>query len=112
MEPLIQNRSLGIMPMTIIIDASIVVVISITEFGSFGIAQGQGSTKSTSSSSLSLTPQQKAAICDPNNPKLKVVNTTESKICGIPITVEPHLTSSNMTTGAQAPPRPLAPPSG
>jgi hypothetical protein len=30
-----------------------------------------------------LTPQQKAALCNPNNPKLKFVNSTESKICGI-----------------------------
>jgi hypothetical protein len=38
-------------------------------------------------SSLSLlTPQQKAEMCNPNNPKLKFVNSTESKICGIPPT--------------------------
>jgi hypothetical protein len=73
------------------------------------MAHGQVSNRtssSSSSSSLSLTPQQRAAICNPNNPasKLNSVNTTESKICGIPKTVKPHLSSSNMTTGAQAPP--------
>jgi hypothetical protein len=48
----------------------------------FGIAQGQ----SNSTSSLSLTPEQKDAICNPDNPdsRLNPVNTTESKICGIP----------------------------
>jgi cell division protein FtsN len=57
----------------------------------------------------SLTPEQKAAICDPNNPssRLNPVNTTESRICGIPVTVKPSnatTTSSNMTTGGEAPP--------
>jgi hypothetical protein len=101
----LQNISLGIVPITTIIAASIVSVIAITGFGNFGIAKGQVSN-STPSSSSSLTPEQKDAICNPNNPasKLNPVNTTESKICGIPKTVKPHLSSSNMTTGAQAPP--------
>jgi hypothetical protein len=90
----LQNISLGIMSITIIIAASIVLVVSITEFGNFGIAQGQLSN--STSSSLSLTPQQKAAMCNPNNPKLKFVNSTESKICGIPPT------PTNMTTTTSA----------
>ena len=61
-----------------------------------GIAHGQVN-------STSLIPQQKAAICNPSD---KSINATESKICGVPVTVKPHLTSSNMTTGAQAPPTP------
>ena len=88
----LQNISLGIMSITIIISASILLVISITELGNFGIAQGQLSN----STSLSLTPQQKAEMCDPNNPKLKFVNSTESKICGIPPT------PTNMTTTTPA----------
>ena len=86
----LQNISLGIMSITTIIAASIVLVISLTEFGNFDVAQGQLSN--STSSSLSLTPQQKAAMCNPNNPKLKFVNSTESKICGIPPT------PTNMTT--------------
>jgi hypothetical protein len=78
----LQNISLSIISIIIILTASILLVVSITEFGNFGIAQGQGSN---STSSL-LTPQQKAAICNPNNPKLKFVNSTESGICGIPPT--------------------------
>ena len=70
-------------------------VIAITGL-TFGIAHGQVNV-------TSLTPEQKAAICNPND---KSINTTESKICGLPVTVEPHLKSSNMTTGAQAPPPP------
>ncbi len=68
------------MSITTIIAVSIVSIVSITEFGNFGIAQGQ--VNSTSE----LTPQQKAAICDPSNPKLNFVNSTESEICGIPPT--------------------------
>jgi hypothetical protein len=37
--------------------------------------------------------------------KLDFVNTTESKICGIPKTIT-NTTSSNMTTGAEVPPPP------
>ena len=89
----------GIVMATIL--AVSVVVVALTEFGNFRIAQGQGNITS------SLTPEQKAAICNPNNPKLKVVNTTESKICGIPVTVKPptNATSAatNTTTGTEAP---------
>ena len=77
-------------------------IVTFTRFGSVGIAQGQGN--------LTLTPQQKDTICNPNNPSsnLNPVNTTESKICGIPKTVKPHLSNmtgaTNITTGAEAPP--------
>jgi hypothetical protein len=74
------------MSATMIIAASIVFVISIIEFGNVSVAYGQGSNSTSSSLPSSLTPQQKAAICNPNNPKLKFVNFTESKICGIPRT--------------------------
>src|ERR671926_139092 len=91
----------------VILAASTVLVL--TDFGKPSIAQGQSNTTS-SSSSLSLTPEQKAAICDPNNPtsKLNPVNTTESKICGIPVTVKPH--PSNVTSaGSETPSWSLAP---
>jgi hypothetical protein len=42
----------------------------------------------------SLTPELKAKMCDPTNPSLKVVNATESRICGIPRTVKPHTPSA------------------
>src|ERR671929_791631 len=49
---------------------------------------------STSSSSNVISSELKVKMCDPSNPSLKVVNTTESRICGIPKTVEPTLASS------------------
>ncbi len=86
-------------------------IVTITGFCSFRLAHGQG-INSTSSSSLSpLTPQQKAAMCSPNNPKLNFVNTTESRICGIPKTVQSNV--SNATTSPAAPSvAPTPPPSG
>ena len=85
---------------TIAILATSLAVITLGEFGIFGIAQSQGN------STLSLTPQQKAAMCNPNNPKLNFVNTTESKICGIP-TTPTNTTSSaaanTTTTRSEAP---------
>jgi hypothetical protein len=67
-------------------------IIILTGFLNFGIAQGQVNN------TTSLTPEQQAAICDPNNPssKLDFVNTTESRICGIPKTI----TNTTTTEGA------------
>jgi cell division protein FtsN len=84
---------LTVLIMVIIISATVVIF---TKFGNFGIAQGQ--VNDTSSSSL--TPEQKDAICNPNNPSsnLNPVNTTESKICGIPKTVKPPMSNTTTTT--------------
>ena len=101
-----KRPSLCIVTIIVILTAS--TVLTLTDFGRVGIAQGQLNT--TSSSSLSLTPEQKAAICDPNNPssRLNPVNTTESRICGIPVTVKPH--PSNVTSaGTETPSGSLAP---
>src|SRR5919202_938060 len=91
-----QLLMLGILTMITIL-ASVIVIL--TEFGSMMIsARAQVNASS-------LTPEQKDAICNPNNPasKLNPVNTTESRICGIPKTVHTNSTSSNMTTGEEAP---------
>ena len=87
----------GILMATIL---AVSVVVALTVFGKFRTAQGQVNITS------SLTPEQKDAICNPNNPlsKLNPVNTTESKICGIPVTVKPrisNMTSANTTTGTE-----------
>jgi hypothetical protein len=57
--------------------------------------QSSSPTLSASSPSAGSSPittissQLKAKMCDPSNPSLKAVNTTESHICGIPKTVKP-----------------------
>src|SRR6187200_489865 len=55
-----------------------------------------GSSNSLSTTTISA--ELKAKMCDPSNPSLKVVNTTESHICGIAKTVKPPLVSSSAAT--------------
>ncbi|MFL6318780.1 MAG: hypothetical protein ACJ73C_18880, partial [Nitrososphaeraceae archaeon] len=50
----------------------------------------------SSSLSNTISSELKAKMCDPSNPSLKVVNTTESTICGIPKTVKPPSLSAAM----------------
>jgi hypothetical protein len=57
---------------------------------------------SSSSPSNPISPELKAKMCDPSNPSLKVVNTTESNICGIPKTVKPPVASSTATPPTSA----------
>jgi hypothetical protein len=85
-----------------VVTATIIMFIGVANFGT---AQGQATAagdNSPSSSSSSLTPEQRAAMCDPNNPSLKVVNTTESRICGIPKTVQPSIPNGT-DTGTKSP---------
>jgi hypothetical protein len=91
-----KQLSLSLLTIAVILAGAIV---TFTEIGKFSVAQGQ------SDITPSLTPQQRAAMCDPNNPKLNFVNGTESRICGIPKTIT-NTTSSNITTGAEEPPPP------
>src|ERR687886_2368916 len=51
--------------------------------------QPLASPPAASSSGTTISPELKAKMCDPSNPSLKVVNTTESRICGIAKTVKP-----------------------
>ncbi|MFL6347967.1 MAG: hypothetical protein ACJ72X_06710, partial [Nitrososphaeraceae archaeon] len=48
-----------------------------------------------SSLSKPISSELKSKMCDPSNPSLKVVNTTEARICGIAKTVKPPLVSSS-----------------
>ena len=53
--------------------ASVVTTIIIRGIENFSVTHAQ-----------LLTPQQKAAFCNPANPKLEFVNSAESKTCGLP----------------------------
>lgn len=90
-----KKTSLSIVSIMAILATSLAVV-TLGEFGIFGIAQSQGND----TTSL-LTPDQKAAICSSVGSH---VNTTESRICGIPTTPSSNTTSTeNTTTGADTP---------
>jgi hypothetical protein len=58
-----------------------------------------------------VSPALKSKMCDPNNPKLRFVNTTESKICGLPITIKNVTTTTpTPTTSIPTPtPKPISP---
>jgi hypothetical protein len=83
--------------------AAVALPLALAQFGIFVNAQGQVDN-STSSMASSLTPEQKDALCNPNNPlsMLKSVNTTESHICGIPKTQSSNITTTT-ETGTEAP---------
>ncbi|MFL6346893.1 MAG: hypothetical protein ACJ72X_01180 [Nitrososphaeraceae archaeon] len=83
--------------------AVITILFAFTTILSVNVVYGQQQLSSSlrTGSSLSTTtisPKLKAEMCDPSNPTLKVVNTTESRICNIPKTVK------NVTTAAAASP--------
>jgi len=55
----------------------------------------QVADSSTSSpGTTTISPELKANMCDPNSPSLKVVNTTEARICGIAKTLKTPLVSA------------------
>ena len=73
-----------------------VIVFAIWSNNTYSYAQ-QSSPPSASvgsSPSTTISPEIKAKMCNPNNPALKVVNTTEARICGISKTVKPPLSPS------------------
>src|ERR671932_641052 len=95
-----KKASLSVLTMTIILATT---ALTLSKLGNSTIAQGQGNLNIRNQT---ITPQQRGAICNPNNPKPNFVNTTESRICGIPKTItNTTSTAANITTGAEeAPP--------
>ena len=53
--------------------------------------------------SKSISPEVKSILCDPSNSDLKVVNTTEARICGIPKTVKQSLLAAPEISTATSP---------
>jgi hypothetical protein len=62
------------------------------EFGSY-----------TSSEAQQISPEEKAKMCNPDNPSLNFVNSTESKICGIPAST-PTSNSTSSSPPSSSPP--------
>jgi hypothetical protein len=99
-----------------LVEAAVVValLLALAQFGIFVNAQGQVDN-STSSLASSLTPEQRDAICNPNNPlsMLKSVNTTESHLCGLPKASSSNITTTSAanttTTRTEAPSPPSSP---
>jgi hypothetical protein len=77
----------------IVMYAAVVSTTLVLEFGVLNIALGQGAAPTQSST---LTPAQRA-MCDPNNPSLAFVNTTESHVCGLPPSIPSNTTTTPST---------------
>jgi|SRR5438874_10705189 hypothetical protein len=82
--------------------------IIVLAFGTLNVAQGQAGGGG-GGGNITLTPAQKAAMCDPNNPSLKFVNTTESHICGIPKSPSPNSTATSQLPTPTTPSVPASP---
>src|SRR5215217_8730253 len=68
---------------------------------SFTVNAQQLSTSPSSSipRTTAISENLKSEMCDPSNPSLKVVNTTEARICNIPKTVkDPTTTATPLST--------------
>jgi hypothetical protein len=75
--------------MVFTIIASVIAANTVMEFGSY-----------TSSEAQQISPEEKAKMCNPDNPSLNFVNSTESEICGIPASTP----SSNSTSSPSSSP--------
>src|SRR5919204_2483915 len=71
----------------LIIMTAVVVIIG---FRLSNVAHGQVTPET-------ITPQQKAIMCNPNNPKLHFVNSTESAVCGLPQSIKTNETTNTTT---------------
>ena len=66
-------------------------------FSAYGQQLSSPSSPSASSpDTTTISAKLKADLCNPSNPGLKVVNTTEARICNIPKTVKNTTTSSSL----------------
>jgi len=69
--------------MVFTIIASVIAASTVMEFGSYSSSEAQ-----------QISPEERAKMCNPDNPSLNFVNSTESEICGIPASTP----SSNSTS--------------
>jgi hypothetical protein len=77
---------------------------SILVFGVWSNIQVYAQSPTTGDlASKSISPELKSIMCDPSNPDLKVVNTTEARVCGIPKTVKPSLSAATEISAVSSP---------
>ena len=122
MKKIPNMKNLPLTRMTVskaIVVAFVTAIITLFGSGVFNITQAQTpsapspSPSSPAPNKTALPPAIKAKICDPNNPKLAFVNTTESNICGLPKSIKNVTTTTTPTTPTPTPssPKPITPPS-
>jgi hypothetical protein len=97
-----------------VFSAIVIILLSAIWSNAYVYAQQPSSPSPTSASlqlsssaadnSTIISPQLKAKMCNPSNPSLKAVNTTEARICGIPKTIKsPALSSAASSTSSAVP---------
>jgi hypothetical protein len=88
---------------------ALIVASAVLEIGIIDGSQAQVLQKTAPTNSI-ISPQEKSKLCDPNNPKLGFVNTTESHICGIPKSVKNVTAAATPTSSTTSmPPQPSSP---
>jgi hypothetical protein len=80
------------------------IIFLFTTIFSANIAYGQqlSSSRLGTSPITPVSAKIRSEMCDPGNPSLKVVNTTESRICGIPKTVKNTTTTAASSSSPPA----------
>ena len=129
MKKLMNMKNIPVIRMTVskaIVVAFVTAIITLFGSGVFNMTQAQTPSAPSSPSPTSpsptpppptkpsptnttISPAIKSKVCDPNNPKLAFVNTTESNICGLPKSIK-NITTTTTTTPTLTP-RPITPPS-
>jgi hypothetical protein len=81
------------------------IIFIFTTIFSANIVYGQqlSSSRLRSSPITPVSTKIRSEMCDPGNPSLKVVNTTEARICGIPKTVK-NTTTTAASSSSSSPP--------
>ena len=85
-----QYKPIRISFTAVVLATAIASASAVLEIGIINGSQSQitpSSPTSPSPTNKTVSPELKSKMCDPNNPKLRFVNTTESNICGIPKTI-------------------------
>jgi hypothetical protein len=127
MKKLMNMKHIPVIRMTVskvIVVAFVTAIITLFGSGIFNMTQAQTPSAPSSPSPTSppptkpsptnttISPAIKSKICDPNNPKLAFVNTTESNICGLPKSIKNITTTTTTTTPTPTlTPKPITPPS-
>jgi hypothetical protein len=118
------------MSVIVIIIAYVAVIGTVFETGGFNVTQAQEEEQSPFSpvfplptspspsptspspsptSPTTVSPEVKAQMCDPNNPKLEFVNSTESEVCGLPKSIRNDTITTPTPTPTSNPISPISP---
>jgi hypothetical protein len=79
-------------PMVIKIVVALTITVIIAQIETVSTSQAQ-----------QMSAEEKKSFCNPSNPRLNFVNSTESKICGIPATPSPSANTTGPSNSVNPP---------